>query len=121
MENIYLLRNKANGKVYVGRTSKFNFRKKLHINNLRANRHTNKMLQDDFNSYGEENFEFEIVEESEKGFGRSHIEHNWMKKLKTYDSSFGYNIKDPYFFNNGKPTKNYMVLFQTTVEELIKE
>ena len=112
MENIYLLRNKANGKVYVGRTSKFNDRKKLHINNLRANRHSNKMLQEDFNHYGEGCFEFEIVEESDKGFGRSHIEQEWMIKLKTYDEQFGYNKNDPYFFNSGKPTKNYLALFQ---------
>ena len=120
MEHIYLLKNNANGKIYVGRTSQFRYGKKSHINNLRANRHSNKMLQEDFNKYGEDFFEFEIVEEKESGYGRSHIEQEWMIKLQTYDCNFGYNKNDPYFFNNGKPTRNYKALFQTTVEELIK-
>ena len=106
MEYIYLLRNNANGKVYVGKTSKFYERKKMHINNLRANRHSNKMLQDDYNKYGEEYFSFEVVFETEKHLPRTHLEQSFMIALKTYDDNYGYNRKDPYFYNSGKPTKN---------------
>lgn len=106
MEFIYLIKNKANGKIYVGRTRKFFNRKKLHLNGLRAGRHPNRIMQDDFNMYGEESFEFEVVEESEKGFGRTCIEKQWMIKLKTYDVNYGYNCNDPCFMHRGcKPTK----------------
>lgn len=106
METIYLLKNNANGKIYVGRTGRLSNRKKLHINSLRANRHPNKILQEDFNKYGESEFEFEIAEESEKGFGRTYIERQWMIKLKTYDVNYGYNYNDPCFMHRGcKPTK----------------
>ena len=112
METIYLLRNTKNGKVYVGRTSQFSRRKKLHINNLRANRHPNTMLQEDFNKYGEKSFVFRPIFETEKNLTRTNLEHAFMIALKTYDDDFGYNRKDPHFFNNGKPTKNYMELIK---------
>ena len=107
MEYIYLLRNNANGKVYVGRTGKFDDRKKMHINELRLNRHSNKMLQDDYNKYGEDVFSFEIVFKTEMHLTRTNLEQAFMVALRTYDDRYGYNRKDPYFFNNGKPTKNY--------------
>lgn len=112
METIYLLRNTKNGKVYVGRTSKFEERKKLHINNLRANRHPNKMLQEDFDKYGEKAFVFQAVFETEINLANTHLEQAFMVALKTYDDDYGYNRKDPYFFNSGKPTKNYTELME---------
>ena len=106
METIYLLKNNVNGKIYVGRTGRLSNRKKLHINSLRARRHPNKMLQEDFNKFGEDAFRFEIAEQSEKGFGRTYVEKAWMIKLKTYDKNFGYNYNDPCFMHRGnKPTK----------------
>lgn len=112
METIYLLRNTENGKVYVGGTSQFSSRKKLHINNLRANRHPNTMLQEDFNKYGEKSFVFQRIFETDKNLTRTNLEHAFMVALKTYDAAYGYNQKDPYFFNNGKPTKTYMEIME---------
>lgn len=117
METIYLLRNTENGKVYVGRTSKFSSRKKLHINNLRANRHPNTMLQEDFNKYGEKAFVFQPIFETKQNLTNTHLEQAFMVALKTYDNAFGYNLKDPYFFNNGKPTKKYMQLTEQLLEQ----
>lgn len=111
MQSIYLLRNNANGKVYVGRTGRFEHRKKLHINDLRANRHSNKMLQSDFNLYGEDAFSFEVVYQTKERLTNTHLEQAFMKALRTYDDNFGYNKRDPYFFICGKPTKNYKALF----------
>lgn len=110
MQSIYLLRNNANGKVYVGRTERFENRKKLHLNALRSNRHPNQMLQDDFNTYGEEAFSFQIVYQTNRCLTNSHLEQAFMVALRTYDAEFGYNGKDPFFFNNGKPTKNFIAL-----------
>lgn len=113
MEFIYLITNKQNSKVYVGRTCKFEYRKKLHINNLKANRHPNLLLQNDFNKFGESAFEFEIIEKSDTGFGNTYIEREWMIKLKTYNQEFGYNYKDPCFMHRGnEPTKLYKLLMK---------
>lgn len=114
-EYIYLLKCISNGKCYVGRTTKPRFRKKLHINNLKANRHINKLMQEDFNKYGENHFVFEIVEERASGDKHNHRnptrEQEWMIKLKTYDKRFGYNYNDPCFMHRGEvPTGTLMLL-----------
>ena len=107
MECIYLLKNNKNGKVYVGKTRQFKERKYAHLANLRAKRHVNKMLQEDYNEYGEDAFIFEIAEET-NSFFLNFEEQQWMLKLKTYDFKYGYNCKDPYFYSKqyDKPTKN---------------
>jgi group I intron endonuclease len=61
---IYKIENKANGKFYIGSTiRKKHIRKYEHFSMLRSNTHCNKYLQNSWNKYGEENFEFSIVEE----------------------------------------------------------
>src|SRR5882672_5947475 len=59
---IYKITNKINGKFYLG--SAINFRKRwnLHKAQLRNNKHDNKHLQHSWNLYGENIFEFIILE-----------------------------------------------------------
>lgn len=124
MDYIYLLKNNKTKRIYVGRTCKPKNRLKNHLNNLRANRHTNELLQKDYNQYGECSFEFEVVESIEN-LTRTSVERDWMIKLKTYDPKYGYNFNAPIFFHRtGKRTKNYPKVAKylvATVEELIKD
>ena len=63
LSGIYLIRNKVNGLVYVGQTrQKFIKRYFLHRYKLRHGIHDNCHLQRAFAKYGEESFEFIIVE-----------------------------------------------------------
>ena len=106
MEYIYMIENLVNHRKYIGRTSRFQNRIKLHKNNLIANRHPNKLLQEDFNNYGIGNFIFAILEQKES-FGRTNAERDWILKLKTYDIRYGYNQKDPIVLSrHGCFTKN---------------
>ena len=59
---VYMIINTKNGKRYIG--SSKNVRNRLwgHRANLRHNKHYNHLLQDDWNKYGESNFEYSIVE-----------------------------------------------------------
>lgn len=60
---IYCIKNKVNNKVYIGKTmTKFQKRWFHHRSLLRAGTHNNKYLQKSWNKYGEENFEFIILE-----------------------------------------------------------
>jgi len=60
---VYAIRNKITGAVYIGSTShNFRIRFKTHRKLLRRNRHDNIYLQRAWNKYGEESFEFFIVE-----------------------------------------------------------
>ena len=63
---IYQILNKQNGKVYIGQTIRGELRWKDHLSSLRGQRHENKKLQQDFNLFGEEAFEWEILFELPK-------------------------------------------------------
>lgn len=60
---IYKIRNKTNNKIYTGQAVDIYDRWAEHIRALRGQYHTNNHLQRAWNKYGEDNFEFSIVEE----------------------------------------------------------
>lgn len=62
-KGVYVIKNKINNNVYIGSTTMY-FLKRFHhhLSMLRANKHKNKYLQNAWNKYGEENFEFNILE-----------------------------------------------------------
>ncbi len=63
MSGIYQIRNLKNGKVYIGSTTrKFWARKREHFNDLKHEKHDNPHLQNSYNKYGREEFEFEVLE-----------------------------------------------------------
>jgi group I intron endonuclease len=60
---IYAIRNKQNGKLYIGSTGRtFRIRWKEHRSKLRAGTHWNTPLQAAWNKYGEDGFAFEVLE-----------------------------------------------------------
>jgi group I intron endonuclease len=76
---IYIIKNKVNGMVYIGKTGAAQEERwKTHKNSLRKNKHDNSKIQKEWNTYGEDNFVFEILEVAEK----SHLyklENMWIK------------------------------------------
>ncbi len=62
MSGIYKIINKVNGKYYIGSAVHFNKRWNTHKSRLRRNVHANIHLQNAWNKYGENNFEFIIIE-----------------------------------------------------------
>ena len=63
MSGIYYIKNKINNKVYVGMSINLKKRFNRHLNLLKRNSHFNANLQEDFNIYGIDSFEFGILEE----------------------------------------------------------
>ena len=62
MSCVYKILNKVNSRSYIGSSVYFPQRKATHLSKLRKNIHPNNHLQNSFNKYGEDNFEFVILE-----------------------------------------------------------
>ena len=60
---VYKITNVVNGRVYIGSTVFFKRRWKVHKTNLRGGYHHSPKLQHAWNKYGEESFEFSVIEE----------------------------------------------------------
>jgi group I intron endonuclease len=101
MGGIYTITNSVNGKIYIGCTKDFEIRCYTHFNNLKNNKHSNEHLQNSFNKYGKNNFNFEILEECDELLLTSQ-ENYWCNMLNTHDKKYGYNIKPTSPDYNGK-------------------
>lgn len=63
---VYQIVNSINGRVYVGETIIGELRWIKHLSHLRGNYHENPNLQADFNEFGEDVFEWSIIQELPK-------------------------------------------------------
>ena len=64
MIGIYGIKNKINGKIYVGKSIQIEKRMARHKRILFNNEHFNKHLQNSFNKYGCDEFEFFVIEQT---------------------------------------------------------
>lgn len=71
---IYKIINVVNNKFYVGSTTNKKVRFRQHRNLLRGNRHHCKHLQASWNKYGEDKFEFVVVEIVPEGMSLQQVE-----------------------------------------------
>jgi hypothetical protein len=83
---IYKIINKVNGKFYLGSSTQFDRRKKTHLWKLTKGIHHSIYLQNAFNKYGVEAFEFHILYESED------IKADEQKELDSLDWAMVYNV-----------------------------
>jgi group I intron endonuclease len=100
---VYYIRNRFNGKVYVG-SGTYSARKRLswHQWALRKNRHSNIHLQRAWNKDGEKAFVFNVMESCppEKCLER---EQYWIDTFQAADQEYGYNIRKEASSNRGIP------------------
>jgi group I intron endonuclease len=89
---VYFIRNTENGKVYVGSSEDIRKRKNNHFSSLRGNRHHSAHLQSSFNKYGEECFEFQVLEYCMAGLLEAK-EQWWIIKLESQNREKGYNAR----------------------------
>jgi len=88
---IYKILNKKNNKIYIGSSVDIYARWVTHKHLLNKNKHSSTHLQNAWNLYGEQEFEFTIVEEVEVE-NLIFREQYWLDLLKTYTQECGYNI-----------------------------
>jgi group I intron endonuclease len=90
---IYIIKNILNNKVYVGQSVNTLKRMYKHKSNLRKNCHHNKHLQDAYNKYGEESFEFIHVYDCDIS-QLNEMEDYYIKYYDSRDFKSGYNMTD---------------------------
>jgi group I intron endonuclease len=59
---IYSIKNIKNNKIYIGSAVDFHRRKRVHLNLLNKGKHHSIKLQNSFNKYGIDNFQFDVLE-----------------------------------------------------------
>lgn len=99
---IYMIKNMHNNKVYIGQSANINKRWNNHRSKLENNSHENKHLQDSYNKYGKDNFEYTIICECRKE-ELNDLEKYYIRKYHSYDNKYGYNLTkggDQYEFND---------------------
>lgn len=95
---VYIITNLINKKIYVGSSINIKLRWANHKSDLRRGTHRNKHLQRAWNKYGEENFNFKILEECDiEGLTREeaiskvqNLEQKYLDSLNPYNIN-GYN------------------------------
>jgi group I intron endonuclease len=88
---IYCIKNRLDGKVYVGSSSGLVKRRSAHIRHLTLDKHANKKLQRAWNKYGAECFEFIVLEEVSDVDSLVAREQHWIDALGAARN--GYNIR----------------------------
>jgi group I intron endonuclease len=88
---VYQIRCNTNGKIYIGSAVNLPVRWADHRRNLRQSAHRNKHLQKAWNKYGEENFEFTVLDYVTPAF-LLRAEQQWIDKSQCVDRKIGFNI-----------------------------
>ena len=89
---IYCIENTINHKKYIGSSLDIYDRWKHHKASLRGNRHHSIHLNNAWNNYGENSFEFYIIEKCKKEKLIEREQH-FIDLYKSYDKHYGYNIQ----------------------------
>jgi len=91
---VYKIENIINNKIYIGSSNDIHKRLLEHKRRLKKNNHANNHLQNAWNKYGGDNFNFSKVEIIEFPSREKLLEREqfWIDKTKCADRSIGYNI-----------------------------
>jgi len=92
ISGIYVIINKLNDKKYVGSSKSAYYRwSEAHLPTLRKGNHHNRHLQSAWNKYGEDQFEFQVLEEcvEEQLLER---EGYWIEHHRSWEREYGYNL-----------------------------
>jgi len=98
LSGIYLITCLPNQKKYIGSSKNIYYRLRRHLSDLRKNRHSNPILQNCFNKYGEDCLTTQILEQG--GGDLIQKEKQWIDSLKPE-----MNINDPAYIIFNEDTK----------------
>lgn len=88
---IYAIKNKINGYMYIGQSKNINIRWINHRSRLNNNKHANQKLQNAWNEYGQDNFEFIVIEKCDQDIIDDR-EIFWIDYYNSTNRYHGYNL-----------------------------
>lgn len=94
MYGVYKILNRKNGKFYIGSSVDVEKRFSSHKKELIAGTHNNKHLQNAWNKYGEDSFEFLVIEEVSDINELRNRETYYLQSTKCTNPDIGYNMLD---------------------------
>ena len=80
---IYQIKNKRNGKVYIGSTKNLPGKINSHKFQLKNDLHSNREMQKEFREVGEEGFSFDILDRLEP---KEDLNYDYSEELKTLEA-----------------------------------
>lgn len=92
IQGIYIIINKLNNKAYIGQSINIKNRWRNHFQRLKYNHHYNEHLQRAWNKYGEENFEFSILEIIQDSNELTNKEEYYINLYDSCNKIKGYNM-----------------------------
>ena len=90
---IYQIKNKVNKKIYIGSSVDIKQRWAKHLHELKKGIHSNKYLLESFKKYGEENFDFILLEKIQDSSLIIEREQYYLDYYKSYEKENGYNLR----------------------------
>lgn len=93
MQGIYKITNVKNEKVYIGKSIDIQRRWIQHRSSLNRNVHRSGHLQNAWNKYGEDNFIFEILCETNSELETNEQEIYYIGLYNSTDENYGYNLR----------------------------
>lgn len=114
---IYEIFNIVTQKRYIGMTQSIQRRCMAHLADIRARRHTAEGIVADYIKYGEESFQFKVIDFASTKDEAKAKEGKYMRKFNSYNPDFGYNGRDNRFLNN----KHVPSCSHTELAKLISE
>lgn len=91
MRGIYIIRNEANNKVYIGKSEDLHKRIMRHINSLFQGSNGNKHLQAAFDKYGSKMFDISLLQILNEDDDINEREKYWIDYFNATNKEFGYN------------------------------
>lgn len=91
LSGIYQIRCKPNGKIYIGSAVNLFDRWRKHRQSLRLGKHKNRHLQQSWEKYGEEGFEFIVLEYVPRS-DLLRAEQEWIDKTRCTNRKIGFNL-----------------------------
>lgn len=89
LSGIYRIIQKSSGKSYIGQTKMTFIKRYWHHNwKLNDNSHDNRHLQNAWNKYGEDDFNFEIIHILDKHVDMNELEIGYIKQYNSYSKGF---------------------------------